>query len=238
VVLMATNGFNAYVWSPSGGTTATATVSVAAPYMVSATNTTYGCTAIKTQAVTNNCAAPVAPTNLVITGTTDSVGWTQSQCAVKYNLRISVHGLNTWYYYTINAPVSKYKFTGLALSTCYDWQIETYCNSAGTITSSWTAIVQFCTLAQRMGDEEANLSFNVYPNPANAQVTVAFTTMTEGTYDVRLVDMFGRVVKLEMDNAGAGDNIHVMNLDGIAKGVYIIELEKAGQVNKTRLIVQ
>jgi hypothetical protein len=238
-VLMATNGFNAYTWTPSGGNTATATVSTAGTYTVSATNTTYGCTAMKTQQVTNNCAAPTGMINVTITGTTDSVFWAQSQCAVKYSLRISVHGQNTWTTYVISAPASHYKFTGLSLSTQYDWQIETICNSSGTITSAWVPGPTFTTLAQRMeGEEPAALSFNVFPNPANSQVTVAFSTMEEGMYNVKLIDMFGRVVKSESDNAGTGDNIHIMNLDGIAKGVYIIEMEKSGQINKTKLVIQ
>jgi len=236
-ILMATNGFNAYAWSPSGGSAATATVSAVNTYTISATNNTYGCTAIASHAVTNNCATPTSPSTTNVAGTTAMANWVQSQCRVNYSIRISVHGLNSWTT-TTTGVVTNYTFTNLSLSTTYDWQIQTWCNTSGSISSGWTAITTFTTLAQRVAGEEAPLQFNVYPNPANTQVMISFTTMEEGSYDLRLVDMFGRVVKNETDNAAAGDNIHVMNLDGTAKGVYIIELEKSGQVNKTRLIIQ
>ena len=48
----------------------------------------------------------------------------------------------------------------------------------------------------------------------------------------------GRTVKNEDVNALTGDNMHIMALDGIAKGVYIIELRTGDDFNNVKLVVQ
>ena len=237
VALMASSGYSSYVWSPSGGNSQTATVSSVNTYTVTATNGA-GCTTTASKAVTNNCALVTSLSTTNITGTAARANWIQSQCRVNYTIQISVHGLNSWTQYTVS-PNNFFNFSGLTLSTTYDWQIQTNCNTSGSINSGWSAIQTFTTLSSRMPEENnTGLTFNLYPNPASNQVTIAFATMSEGTYTIKLIDMFGKVVKLDVDNASAGENNHQMNLDGIAKGVYIVLVEKGDNVSKLKLVVQ
>jgi|ERR1035437_599702 hypothetical protein len=232
---MASSGYSSYSWSPSGGNSQTATVSTINTYVVTAT-TGSGCTTTASQVVTNNCALPINLHTSNILGTSATAVWIQSQCAVNYTIEISVHGLNTWTQYTV-IPNNNYVFTGLLLSTTYDWRIQTNCNSSGTINSGWSAIQTFTTLAQRI-DGNGGLTFNIYPNPTDAVVTISFTTMDEGAYSIRLVDMLGRVVKSEIGNAGLGDNSFILNLDGISNGVYMVILQKGDNISKGKLIVE
>jgi len=199
--LIASSGYTTYAWSPSGGTQQTATVSSVNTYTVTATNAA-GCTSTASKVVTNNCALPTGLSTTSITGHGAKATWVQSQCAVNYTIQISVHGLNNWTQYV--ATGANYTFSGLSLSTTYDWQIQTNCNTAGTINSGFSAIVTFTTLSSRMADEETGVQFNVYPNPADAMVTIAFSSMEEGAYSIKLVDMLGRVVKSDIVNAGLG----------------------------------
>ena len=236
VRLMASAGYSSYVWSPSGGNSQTATVSSVNTFTVTATNGS-GCTTTASKVVTNNCALPTSLATTNITGTSAKATWVQSQCAVNYTIQISVHGLNTWTSYTVSG--NNYTFTGLSLSTSYDWRIQTNCNSAGTINSGYSAIMTFTTLAQRMAEDgNAGVQFNVYPNPADALVNIAFSSLDEGAYSIKLVDMLGRVVKSDIINAGPGENTYVMNLDGIAKAVYTVVLQKGDNISKAKLVVQ
>jgi len=236
-ILMASSGYISYSWSPSGGSAQTATVSSVNTYVVTAT-TGAGCTTTASQVVTNNCALPTNLNTMNIMGTSATAMWIQSQCAVNYTIEISVHGLNTWTQYTV-VPNNNYVFTGLSLSTTYDWRIQTNCNSSGTINSGWSAIQTFTTAAQRMTEEgNSESAFNLYPNPADVIVTIAFSSMEEGAYSIRLVDMLGRVVKSEISNAGLGENTYTMNLDGIAKGVYMVILQKGDNISKGKLILE
>jgi len=76
-----------------------------------------------------------------------------------------------------------------------------------------------------------NYDINIYPNPADGLVTIAFNSDKENVYSMKLFDMTGRVIKSEVDNSIIGENTHIMNLEGIAKGIYIIELQM-GEINK------
>jgi len=237
VIMTASSGYTSYIWSPSGGSSQTATVSSVNTYVVTATNAA-GCATTASKTVTNNCALPTNLNTTNILGTSAKATWTESQCRYNYFIRISVHGLNTWTQHTIS-PTNNYTFTGLSLSTTYDWQIQTNCNTSGTVNSGWTAIQTFTTAASRMAEEgNSNLAFNIYPNPADAMVTIAFTSMEEGTYSIKLIDMLGRTIKSDVDNAIIGDNAYIMNLDGIAKGVYMIVLQKGDELLKSKLLVE
>jgi len=236
VILTATSGFNAYAWSPSGGSSYTATVSTANTYTVSATDNAYGCTAIAICNVTNNCAVP---TNIQV-DSAGTVTWTQSQCAVSYTIRISVHNQNVWTTYTIN-NTNSYQFSGLNQNTSYDVEIQTNCTSNGNINSGWSSIYTFTYPSPRMMAPQgvnAMLPFNIYPNPANDEITITFSTMDAGSYSLKLFDMMGRELKSETDKATNGDNTHIMNLDGMAKGIYTIILQKGDIVSKSKLVVE
>jgi len=237
VILTASSGYSSYVWSPSGGSAQTATVSSVNTYMVTATNAA-GCTTTTSKSVIDNCALPTSLNTTNILGTSAKVTWIESQCRYNYTIQISIHGLNSWTQHVIT-PTNNYIFTGLSFSTTYDWQIQTNCNTSGTINSGWSSIQTFTTLSSRMAEDgNTNTLFNVYPNPANSMVTITFSTMEEGAYNIKLIDMTGRIIKSDVDNASAGENTYVMNLDGIAKGVYMAVMQKGDEISKSKLIVE
>ena len=97
-----------------------------------------------------------------------------------------------------------------------------------------------CTarLEEQTGTVPTLFDFNVYPNPATGSVTIAFNSDNENSYSLKLIDVMGRVIKTEIDNAAIGENSHVMNLDGIAKGIYMIILQKGDNISKGKLVVE
>lgn len=237
VDLTASAGYSSYYWLPDGQISNNITVYTANNYTVRATDA-YGCTTTATKTITNNCALPTNMTTTNILGSSAKGNWMASQCAYNYSLRIAIDdGLNSWTVYT--TPANNFTFTGLRAGTNYQWQIKTNCNTSGDVNSGWSAGQFFTTLAARTAEDfTTGVPFNVYPNPANSSVTLTFSTMEEGLYNIRLVDMFGRVVKSDFDNAGLGDNNYTMSLDGIAKGIYLVTLQKGDVISKVKLIVE
>jgi pyruvate kinase len=48
----------------------------------------------------------------------------------------------------------------------------------------------------------------------------------------------GRFIKSELIIANIEENSHIMNLDGIAKEVYMVILQKGDAISKAKLVVE
>lgn len=235
MILTATSGYNSYSWSNNASSQA---ISVNSPNTYAVTATGNGCLSTANVAITQNCNPPVSQSTTNILGTSAKANWVGFQCGVSYNIRISPHGLNNWTIYSAILG-TQYNFTGLSLSTSYDWQIRTNCTSNQSSYSGWSSTQTFTTLTQRIEENFINpVTLNLYPNPANESVNIVFNSDFENLYTIRLTDMTGRIVKTETENSIAGENTHVMNLTGIAKGFYIVELLMGDTFNKVKLMVQ
>ncbi len=81
-------------------------------------------------------------------------------------------------------------------------------------------------------------AFSVYPNPNNGTFTVAFTALTEGSVQLRVVEMTGRMILEASYNALAGDNEVPVQLDEMAKGVYMLQLQQGTEVRTAKLVVR
>jgi hypothetical protein len=80
-------------------------------------------------------------------------------------------------------------------------------------------------------------SMNVYPNPAHEQATFTFTTREDGAYVIKVIDGMGRMIREENGKAISGDNTQVIHLNDLAKGPYMIFLQKGTDVYKTKLLI-
>ncbi len=77
----------------------------------------------------------------------------------------------------------------------------------------------------------------VYPNPAENQFTISLTLTQSSKMKVVLNDMFGREVKPLMDqNLGAGDHNQQMDVSGLARGYYFLNIT-AGQHSVTKKLI-
>jgi hypothetical protein len=164
--------------------------------------------------------------------------WIAPTCYYGYTIRISKHNANAWTNYTIT-PNTHYTFSALLRNTAYDWQIQTNCNASATINSGFSSSQTFTTLARLENGETANYnSFNVYPNPASNQATIVFSSDKEESYNIRLIDITGRIVIYKGFTSVIGDNQYELNLSTLPKGLYVIVLQNADAVFQNKIIVQ
>ena len=80
-----------------------------------------------------------------------------------------------------------------------------------------------------VGDHDA-IEANVYPNPTKGTVTVE----AEGIESIRLTDMMGQVLNWrEYDRS----NTVILNLNGYAPSVYLLEIKTTEGMVKRRVVV-
>jgi hypothetical protein len=92
----------------------------------------------------------------------------------------------------------------------------------------------------RLAAEEASSigSLTVYPNPAHTQATIAFRAAEQGSYTITLTDVTGRTVRNLITTAQAGVHQLDVNLEDLAKGMYLIELRSNSATEIQKLIVE
>lgn len=138
-------------------------------------------------------------------------------------------------------------------ATSYSWDFGDFTNSSasapahayaanGAYTVVLTAINGNCTdtvafeISIEVGIEENNsLSFEVYPNPASAQVFVAFENNDNATLTV--FDAMGRVVLTQAINE-VGSLVLPVSVAELASGSYTLQIISENQVGVKRLMIR
>jgi endoglucanase len=83
------------------------------------------------------------------------------------------------------------------------------------------------------------LQLVVYPNPTTGPVLLRFVSESEGDYQVRTFDLTGRLIQSFTGGARIGENIVEMNLPEVnASGVYFIEVENEGMIERKKVLVE
>jgi adhesin HecA-like repeat protein len=89
---------------------------------------------------------------------------------------------------------------------------------------------------------EKNISvfadFNVYPNPASDHIMIEYSLNEQGVCNIRLIDVFGRIVINENTSSVTGANQYLMDLSMIAKGVYMLILQDKDAFLQSKIVLQ
>ena len=138
-------------------------------------------------------------------------------------------------------------------ATAYSWDFGDFTNSSatapahayaanGTYTVVLTAINGNCTntatfeISIEVGIEDATqMQFEVYPNPANEQIIVAFENTAAGSLNI--LDAMGRVVFTQAYNEIGSVQLPI-NVSELASGSYTVQLINADQVGIKRLLIR
>lgn len=79
--------------------------------------------------------------------------------------------------------------------------------------------------------------FNVYPNPFNANITIDLMPVTNGDFDLTIVDMAGKVVYAERWNNVVGLNRKTIDMTMLSSGIYQLNLRNTkGEFAGVRLV--
>lgn len=81
-------------------------------------------------------------------------------------------------------------------------------------------------------------ALDVYPNPANEQVTLNYTTQLSGRATVRVFTLTGSLLKTEQLNVTAGNNKLPLNIGNLPTGGYVVYLSNGNRKATAKLIKQ
>lgn len=89
-------------------------------------------------------------------------------------------------------------------------------------------------------EEQTSTAVNLYPNPANGLVNISYSLGTEADVAVNITDAQGRIVKVLQSNTTevAGDHQVAWNTEGIAAGIYFVNVNVNGKNTVERVVVE
>jgi Lysyl oxidase/Secretion system C-terminal sorting domain len=85
-------------------------------------------------------------------------------------------------------------------------------------------------------EEQSSLGFSMYPNPTKGVVNIIPAFTNNATININVMDAIGRVVK-SLSTSGNNSNIE-MNLTGLTKGIYIVEIGNGKEKVSKQLVVE
>lgn len=93
-----------------------------------------------------------------------------------------------------------------------------------------------------IGGNEENVnksnSFVVYPNPSHGEITLEYDAITEGNYQLEVLDVTGKIVLEQQGDALQGNNSIHYDLSSIAKGIYLVRLQTPGKDFEQKIVIQ
>jgi hypothetical protein len=90
---------------------------------------------------------------------------------------------------------------------------------------------------RKAGTLSSTVDFGAYPNPTAGLLNLSFRAEKSAKYIVKLVDLLGNVVISDVISASEGSNLQELNLNNVAKGMYLLSIETEGAAAQTLRVV-
>lgn len=136
---------------------------------------------------------------------------------------------------TVDVPLYQCQ-SSIEKNTTYYWKVR---GLSGATYSEWSDTWSFKTEGYIGIDEQFNEnSVNIYPNPGNGDFTLNITSLTNDSYDIKVVDVSGKVIYLSSVECMIGDNNLHITLDNVISGAYSLILSKDETMVTKQLLIK
>ena len=89
----------------------------------------------------------------------------------------------------------------------------------------------------RIEDTNPDFNVNCYPNPANELLNVDVMSDIEQNIKLQMFDVMGRIVYKNELQAVAGENNNPIDVRGMMRGVYFIEINSVAGINRIKVVL-
>ncbi len=81
--------------------------------------------------------------------------------------------------------------------------------------------------------------FNLFPNPTKGNVNITFDATGNEKYEIKVTDMLGNLISNQILTSVVGFNSYEVNLDKVAKGIYIVSVSNEnGNFETKKLVIE
>ena len=131
---------------------------------------------------------------------------------------------------------------GLVPGETYRGQARTWCDPNGGAYKSptWSSLI-FWTQPTSIRIEEGISTISelsVYPNPSRDEFNVTFTSESQQSIELRIINLVGEIIFTETLENFEGEYTNSFNMSEYSKGVYLLELDTDHGIVNKKLILQ
>lgn len=188
------------------------------------------------------CANPDSMWTNPVGGSQAKLNWTNPGGVTKYKVRWRQMGAGNWSEVTKDGTKTHH-WINISPLTTYEWQIKSICEKGDAPGNVWSASSVF-GISPKQGMEYAlatgaeNPFVNVFPNPATSRLNIAMQLEKDFNGMLLFTDATGRLVRsMDLDRS-AGAYTDVLDLDGLAPGMYILHMQDADFRYMERIIIR
>jgi hypothetical protein len=237
---------SSYTWTNPAGTTISGSATGSTILLNISSTFTSGVLTVAANSVACAPATSAVRTSSTIWGRPNNPG------AITANPSVWCSGGFVNFYVTPASPLPSYTWT-VSNGTIDAGQgtsiidVTWGATAAGTVTvkasntcgqSAGTSSQSFSAGCREEGSSTSAAAFSAYPNPAHDKITVSIDVKEQAQFNVKLLDMSGRVIFSEDHAATAGINAYELDLKDYAKWIYMLEVQSADDKWKTKVIIE
>lgn len=148
------------------------------------------------------------------------------------SIRIKYHKVGSPFYTRIdidgNPNPGTYVIHGLKANTTYVFYVKSICTGGIHSDPSDSIIVTTLPSGEFTISENDNdpIKLNAFPNPVQSELSYAFISEEETDYQVRICDLSGRILFSDQRQAAEGGNYDRLDVSRMAKGMYLLIIDK------------
>jgi len=237
---LSTGGANEWSWEFEGGTPATSTDQN--PSVVYATAGNYDVTLTVTNAEGDATKTKEEYISVTSAGEPPVADFTADKTVVAYGEAVTFTDLST------GATAWSWEFEGGDPASSNEQNPVVTYNSSDKFNVKLTVTNAFGENMKEMADyievhnftaiaEEFAAKFNVYPNPTNGQLNIAYSEINEDV-EVSIIDNVGRIVAQRQINPTMGSQVINIDLSDLNNGIYQVQFTGAVSTIVKKVVVQ
>ncbi len=182
------------------------------------------------QTAPNLISPPDNSVNNPITGTT--LVWSSVSDAIFYEYEYDINSSFT--NPVINTTTSLSATTGtLQFNTTYYWKVRAA--FADFTYSPWSEVWSFTTETENMVNEIYKEGINIFPNPANDNLSILILDNSISLLNISLIDVNGKVIWMQND---VSQKIIYLDVRTFSNGQYFLKIEKLDKTKVFPVIIE
>ncbi|HUM48260.1 MAG TPA: T9SS type A sorting domain-containing protein, partial [Chitinophagales bacterium] len=113
-------------------------------------------------------------------------------------------------------------------------------NSAFNASQCYSLSATISSTPFRLAEEQEEVtvvSMNIFPNPTMGDLTVIYNSNSNALVDIYVVDVTGKVMLMQTNDALKGSNTYHFDLNRLNNGVYFLQIRNGNEISHTKLMI-